>query len=117
MNLNGEVAVWGEKNLLSVFRVPLMGLVFQVVFLLMKEGSLQFRVAEPLTLENSQPQERILSLSVAMVGLVSLGRRIQDGLRISRDRCLGLDATVKSFDKSIMDLIRLNDMGVYVFQR
>ena len=66
MNLNGEVAVWGEKSLLSVFRVPLMGLVFQIVFLLMKEGSIQFRLTEPLTLEHSQLQERLLISSVRM---------------------------------------------------
>jgi hypothetical protein len=26
LTLSGEVAVWGEKNLLSVFRVPLLAL-------------------------------------------------------------------------------------------
>lgn len=66
MHLNGEVAVWGEKNLLSVFRLPLMGLVFQIVFLLMKEASLQFRLAEPLTVEHTQLQGRVLTFSVAM---------------------------------------------------
>ena len=66
MNPNGEVAVWGEKSLLSVFRVPLMGLVFQVVFLLMKEGSLRFRVAEPISIEHTQLQERLLNLSANM---------------------------------------------------
>lgn len=31
MKLNGDVAVWGEKSWLSVFRVPLMAVVTQVV--------------------------------------------------------------------------------------
>ena len=60
MKLNGEVAVWGEKTVLSVFRVPLMGVVFQIVFILMKSGSAQFKAAEPLL------QERQLSLSAGM---------------------------------------------------
>jgi hypothetical protein len=64
MKLNGEVAVWGEKSVLSVFRVPLMGLVFQIVFLLMKEGSIQFRVAEPLA--HAELQERLLNSSVGL---------------------------------------------------
>lgn len=63
MKLNGEVAVWGQKNLLSVFRVPLMGLVFQIVFLLMKEGSIQFRVAD---LEHAELQARLLNSSVGL---------------------------------------------------
>jgi uncharacterized membrane protein len=36
MNLNGDVAVWGEKSWLSVFRVPLMAAITQVFCLLMK---------------------------------------------------------------------------------
>ena len=60
MKLNGEVAVWGEKSVLSVFRVPLMGVVFQVVFLLMKSGSAQFKASDPLI------QERQLSFSAGM---------------------------------------------------
>ena len=41
LKLNGDVAVWGEKNWLSVFRVPLMAVVTQVVCLLMKYGLVQ----------------------------------------------------------------------------
>lgn len=41
MNLNGDVAVWGAKSWLSVFRVPLMAAVTQVVCLLMKQSVLQ----------------------------------------------------------------------------
>ena len=48
MSLNREVAVWGEKNWLSVFRVPLMATVTQVVCLLMKYSLLQSKVALPV---------------------------------------------------------------------
>ena len=48
MNLNGEVAVWGEKSWLSVFRVPLMAAVTQAVCLLMKYGALQSEAALPV---------------------------------------------------------------------
>ncbi|HEX8844822.1 MAG TPA: DUF1648 domain-containing protein [Pyrinomonadaceae bacterium] len=47
MNLNGEVATWGEKSWLSVFRVALMAAVTQVVCLLMKYGVVQSEVALP----------------------------------------------------------------------
>lgn len=48
MKLNGEVAVWGEKSWLSVFRVPLMALVTQVLCLLMKYGVVQSEAALPV---------------------------------------------------------------------
>ena len=48
MNLNGEVAVWGEKSWLSVFRVALMATVTQVVGLLMKYGVVRSEVALPV---------------------------------------------------------------------
>jgi uncharacterized membrane protein len=38
MSLNGEVAVWTEKSVLSVFRVPLMAVDTQLICLLMKYG-------------------------------------------------------------------------------
>lgn len=47
MHLNGEVAVWGEKSWLSVFRVALMAAVTQVVCLLMKYGVVHSEVASP----------------------------------------------------------------------
>lgn len=47
MNLNGEVAVWGEKSWLSVFRAPLMAAVTQAVCLLMKDSVVQSEVALP----------------------------------------------------------------------
>jgi uncharacterized membrane protein len=66
MKLNGEVAVWGEKTVLSVFRVPLLAVVTQVVFLVMKYGSVQFIAAAPHTIEHSELQERQLTLSVRL---------------------------------------------------
>lgn len=48
MNLNGEVAVWGEKSWLAVFRVALMATVTQVVCLLMKYGVVQSEGALPV---------------------------------------------------------------------
>lgn len=47
MSLDGEVAVWGAKSWLSVFRVPLMAFVTQVVCLLMKYSALQPEAAPP----------------------------------------------------------------------
>src|SRR5262245_43373791 len=47
VTLKGEVAVWAEKSCLSVFRVPLMAVVIQVVCLLMKFSVLQTEAALP----------------------------------------------------------------------
>lgn len=44
LNLRGEVETWAEKSVLSVFRVPLMAVVMQVVCLLMKYGMVQSQV-------------------------------------------------------------------------
>jgi len=45
MSPNGEVAVWGAKSWLSVYRVALMAAVTQVVCLLMKYGVVQSAAA------------------------------------------------------------------------
>jgi uncharacterized membrane protein len=66
MKLNGEVAVWGEKSVLSVFRVPLMAVVTQVFCLLMKYGAVHSQAVAPLALDHSGLQERYLSLSTRM---------------------------------------------------
>lgn len=47
MSLNGEVSVWGQKSWLSVFRVPLLAAVTQVVCLLMKYSVVQSEAALP----------------------------------------------------------------------
>ena len=41
LSITGEVKIWAEKTLLSVFRVPLLALITQTVCLLMKYGTLQ----------------------------------------------------------------------------
>ena len=53
LNLRGEVTAWAQKSALSVFRVPLMAVVTQVVCLLMKYGTLQ---ARPLEMEKLDEQ-------------------------------------------------------------
>jgi uncharacterized membrane protein len=68
MNLNGEVAVWGEKSWLAVFRVPLMAAVTQVVCLLMKYSVLQAEVALPVEMADDyarlHKQSAVLSLGL-----------------------------------------------------
>lgn len=46
LNLRGEVETWTQKSVLSVFRVPLMAVVLQVVCLLMKYGIIQSQPPE-----------------------------------------------------------------------
>ena len=64
MNLNGEVAVWGGKSLLSVFRVALTAAVTQVVCLLMKYSVLQSAVA--LTAEEADDYARLYKRSTVL---------------------------------------------------
>jgi uncharacterized membrane protein len=68
MKLNGEVAVWAEKSLLSVFRVPLMAVVTQVVCLLMKYGTVQSTTVARLdiSIEQTKLQEQYLSLNAGL---------------------------------------------------
>lgn len=66
MKLNGEVAVWGQKSVMSVFRVPLMAVVTQVFCLLMKYGAVHLPAVTPLTLDHSGLHERYLSLSAGV---------------------------------------------------
>lgn len=47
LNLRGEVAVWGSKNFVSVFRLPLMAIDLQMLCLLGKYGSWQGKAALP----------------------------------------------------------------------
>jgi len=65
MKLNGEVAVWGQKSLLSVFRVPLLAVITQIVCFLMKYEMVQTRAAA-VSIDHSKLQERYLSLSSSM---------------------------------------------------
>jgi uncharacterized membrane protein len=68
MKLNGEVASWAEKSVLSVFRVPLMAVVTQVVCLLMKYGTVQSSAVAPLEIavEQTKLQEHYLSLNAGL---------------------------------------------------
>jgi uncharacterized membrane protein len=68
MKFNGEVALWAEKSVLSVFRVPLMAVVTQVVCLLMKYGTAQINGVAPLegAVEQTKLQEQYLSLNAGL---------------------------------------------------
>lgn len=68
MKLNGEVAVWGEKTWLTVFRVPLMAVVTQAVCWLMKYGSVQSGAIKSLglSLEQTRLQRPYLSLNAGL---------------------------------------------------
>lgn len=68
MQLNGEVAVWAEKSLLSVFRVPLMAVVTQVVCWLMKYGAVRSDAVAPpgLAIEQGKLREQYLSLNARL---------------------------------------------------
>ena len=54
LNLSGEVETWAAKGILSVFRVPLMAVVTQLVCLLMKYGVVQSQVVAPVNLDGEQ---------------------------------------------------------------
>ena len=68
MNLNGEVATWGEKSVISVLRVPLMAAVTQVVLVLMKYGTLHSRAVTPLeaTVDQTKLLEQYLRLNARL---------------------------------------------------
>lgn len=68
MKLNGEVAVWGEKTLLTVFRVPFMAVVTQAVCLLMKYGSVQSGAIKSLglSIEQARLREQYLGLNAGL---------------------------------------------------
>ena len=68
MNLNGEVAVWAEKSVLSVFRVPLMAIDTQLVCLLMKYGTVKSETIWPLETakEQTEYQKQYVSLNIGV---------------------------------------------------
>lgn len=55
MNLNGEVAVWAEKSVVSVFRVPLMAVDTQLICLLLKYGLIK---SEPVLPADAPAEQR-----------------------------------------------------------
>lgn len=68
LTLTGEVETWAEKSVVSVFRVPLMAVVTQLVCLLMKYGTLQAGALASLkvTCEQSKLQEQYLRLNAGL---------------------------------------------------
>lgn len=68
MKLNGEVETWAQKSVLSVFRVPLMAVVTQVVCLLMKYGTVQFKTAAPIeiAIDQTRLEGQYLRLSAGL---------------------------------------------------
>lgn len=68
VNLSGEVQKWAAKTMLSVFRVPLMAVVFQVVCLLMKYGSIPFRLiaAHEIDVARTKRLEQYLNLNAGL---------------------------------------------------
>lgn len=68
MSLNGEVAVWAEKSVLSVFRVPLMAVDTQIVCLLMKYGTVKSDTVAPLetTREQREYRKQYVRLNVSI---------------------------------------------------
>ncbi|HEX8396569.1 MAG TPA: DUF1648 domain-containing protein [Pyrinomonadaceae bacterium] len=68
MNLRGEVEVWTDKNLLSVFRVPLMAVVTQIFCLLMRQESLRDKTILPGNVpeELTALQEKAALLNVGL---------------------------------------------------
>ena len=68
LTLTGEVETWADKSVISVFRVPLMAVVTQIICLLMKYGTLQsaalasFEVAS----EQAKLQEQYLRINAGL---------------------------------------------------
>lgn len=65
LSLDGDVEVWGKKSLLSVFRVPLMAVVTQVICLLMKYGAIQSKLRDA-NVERTVIAEHHLRLQVGL---------------------------------------------------
>ena len=67
MSLNGEVAEWARKSVISVFRVPMMAVIIQIVCLLMKYGTIQSAVV-PLEagIEQAKLHEQSLHLNARL---------------------------------------------------
>jgi uncharacterized membrane protein len=68
LTLTGEVATWVEKGVISVFRVPLMAVLTQIVCLLMRYGTLQSGALASLEVasEQSKLQEKYLRLNAGL---------------------------------------------------
>ena len=64
LNFRGEVEVWADKSVISVFRVPLMAIDLQLICLLMKYGTVHYK---PSSLAGAEfYMKRLTSLSVGI---------------------------------------------------
>jgi uncharacterized membrane protein len=68
LTLTGEVKTWAEKSVVSVFRVPLMAVVTQIVCLLMRYGTLQSGALASVEVAAGQAklQEQYLRLNTGL---------------------------------------------------
>jgi uncharacterized membrane protein len=68
LKLNGEVAVWAQKSVLAVFRVPLMAVVTQIVCLLMKYGPVQSNAvaSAEISVDQARFHEQSLRLNAGL---------------------------------------------------
>jgi len=68
LTLTGEVDTWAQKSVISVFRVPLMAVVTQIVCLIMRYGTLQSGALASLelTAEQSKLQGKHLRLNAGL---------------------------------------------------
>jgi len=66
LKLNGEVALWAKKSVLSVFRVPLMAVVTQIVCLLMKYGPVQSSASYEISIDLARFHEQSLRLNAGL---------------------------------------------------
>jgi len=68
LTLTGEVETWAKKSVISVFRVPLMAVVTQIVCLLMRYGTLQSGALASLEVagEQSKLREQYLRLNAGL---------------------------------------------------
>lgn len=69
MKLNGDVAVWTEKNLLSVFRVPLMALDTQLFCFVTKYGVVQsdLKAASGIAERSTELRKREVRLTAGLL--------------------------------------------------
>ncbi len=68
LTLTGDVETWAEKNVVSVFRVPLLAVVMQTACLLMRYGTLQAGALASFEAgsEQSKLQQRYLRLNAGL---------------------------------------------------
>lgn len=66
LNLSGNVATWAEKTILSVFRVPSLALITQLVLLLIKYGTVQAKAPLERAAEQRQLEEKYLRVNAGL---------------------------------------------------